>query len=275
MAGQVEYSACLQTALPPTTSRMKRSFTLALLAAAAFTEAFQPFATKSTATILSAESKDCRQGDMRAECLLSGQELKWFLGKSKFKPDNGDLHEGDAWLVHELEDAEARVRQLEAVLATEKFYAANVNQQEEDDDCEVQDPRNDCHLSKWECQWTTKGTREGLLCKILVQFRRRRKVTAKERMDQTKQRINTIASSIGASALATFGAKIGSRLDIQLASVSIGAATSGTLAAKIQSILSRILPTFVTIGTAIGASIGAAVGIKVAVVVLSRIAKVR
>ena len=112
--GQAAYSLaiCLQPALPPTRTRMKRSFTLALLATAAFTEAFQPFVPKSTATILSAVSRDCRQGDMRAECLLSSQELKWFLGKSKFTPAKGDFHEGDAWLVHELEDAEARVRQL-------------------------------------------------------------------------------------------------------------------------------------------------------------------
>ena len=101
------------------------------------------------------------------------------------------------------------------------------------------------------------------------------KVTVEERMDQTKQRINTIASSIGASSLATLGAKIGSKIDISLASVGIGSTPSGTFVAKIQSILSRTLPTFVTIGTAIGASIGAAVGIKVADAVLSHLAQVR
>ena len=126
----------------------------------------------------------------------------------------------------------------------------------------------------------SRKTYERLLCKLLVKLRRKhqglmKKETVEEKIDQTKQRINTIASSVGASALATLGAKIGSKIDIRLASVDIGSTASGTFVAKIQSILSRILPTFVTIGTAIGASIGAAVGIKVADAVLSHLARVR
>ena len=97
---------------------------------------------------------------------------------------------------------------------------------------------------------------------------------ASERLTQIKQKINTIASSVGASTLATLFAKIGSKID-RLASVSMPAMTTTalgapSLAAKIQAALARFVPTCSTIGTAIGASLGAMVGIKVANFVLTR-----
>ena len=96
---------------------------------------------------------------------------------------------------------------------------------------------------------------------------------ASERLTQIKQKINTIASSVGASTLATLFAKIGSKID-RLASVSMPAMTTTalgapSLAAKIQAALARFVPTCSTMGTAIGASLGAMVGIKVANFVLS------
>ena len=87
------------------------------------------------------------------------------------------------------------------------------------------------------------------------------KISAKEKF---KQRINTIASSVGASAFATIGGKVGSKLDARLATVNIASATRVPILAKIELIISRTLPTCSTIGTAMGASLGAMIGMKVA-----------
>ena len=124
---------------------MKTSFALALLAAAASTEAFQPIASpKPSATTTSLFAKDdCKQGDMSAECLLSEQELKHFSGKA-----NTDLHKGDAKLALELEDIKGRIQQLEADIAAGKFSNNNA-----EDDCAVNDPRIECMLSDLEKKW--------------------------------------------------------------------------------------------------------------------------
>ena len=126
---------------------MKLPFVLVLLAAAAAsTDAFQPIALPKTSVVaLTAVSEDCKQGDMSAECLLSDQELKWFSGKA-----NADRHKSDAQLALELEDAKARIKELEADLAAGKFAAGK---QQEDDDCEVHDPRIECQLSDLERKW--------------------------------------------------------------------------------------------------------------------------
>ena len=89
-------------------------------------------------------------------------------------------------------------------------------------------------------------------------------ISTKEKMERIKQRIHTIASSVGASTLATIGSKIGSELDIRIATVNIELATCGTIIAKIELFISRILPNCLTIGTAMGASFGALIGLKVA-----------
>ena len=123
---------------------MKLPFALVLLAAAAAsTDAFQPIALpKTSAVALTAVSEDCKQGDMSAECLLSDQELKWFSGKA--------IHKSDDQLAIELEDAKTRIKELEADLAAGKFAAGK---QQEDDDCEVHDPRIECQLSDLERKW--------------------------------------------------------------------------------------------------------------------------
>ena len=95
-------------------------------------------------------------------------------------------------------------------------------------------------------------------------------IPAKEKMDKLKLRINTIASSVGASTLATIGAKVGSILDEKLVSEA-----SGPLMAKIDPKFSRIIPTCSTVGTAMGASLGAMVGIKVANFIFARLEEVQ
>ena len=71
---------------------------------------------------------------MSAECLLSDQELKWFSGKAQ--------------LALELEDAKARIKELEATLPLESSPP-----QQEDNNCEVNDPRIECQLSDLERKW--------------------------------------------------------------------------------------------------------------------------
>jgi hypothetical protein len=106
------------------------------------------------------------------------------------------------------------------------------------------------------------------------------KASPQDRIDQTKKRISTLASSAGASALATLGAKVGSAVDLRMASIGGGvmAATGGAAGAgtatKIRSQLARMVPKCSTIGTALGASLGAAVGITVANIVLARLVKI-
>ena len=69
-------------------------------------------------------------------------------------------------------------------------------------------------------------------------------ISAKEKIDKFKLRINAIASSVGASSLATIGAKLGSNVDEKLASVNIASAASGQLMASIDHTYSRIILTY-------------------------------
>jgi len=106
-------------------------------------------------------------------------------------------------------------------------------------------------------------------------------ISAKEKMDKLKLRINTIASSVGASTLATIGAKVGSKLDgaiitrEKLATVNIASTASGSLLARIDPKFSRLIPTCSTVGTAMGASLGAMLGIKVANFIFARLEEVQ
>jgi len=100
-------------------------------------------------------------------------------------------------------------------------------------------------------------------------------------IDPTNQRTNAILIFFCTLSLANLGAKIGSTIDIWLASIGVvtaATATSGPEAVNnTQSFLSRIfnVPTFGTLGTAFGASLGAVMGIKVADMVLEHIEKIR
>lgn len=100
-------------------------------------------------------------------------------------------------------------------------------------------------------------------------------ISAKEKIDKFKLRINAIASSVGASSLATIGAKLGSNVDEKLASVNIASAASGQLMASIDHTYSRIIPTCSTVGIAMGASLGAVIGMKVANFIFARLEEVQ
>ena len=125
------------------------------------------------------------------------------------------------------------------------------------------------------------GTPEGTFANIKRKHRRHKKckrpklISAEEKMDKVKLRINTIASSVGASFLATIGAKVGSKLDEKLASVKMASTASGTLMARNDLGFSRIMPTCSTVGTAMGASLGAMIGIKFANFIFARLEEVQ